>query len=43
MDPSGAAVGKCICEDGYYDDETNSLCDDCDYSWQLILLLLIVF
>ena len=33
MDPSGASVGSCICEDGYYDDGTHSLCDTCPYSW----------
>ena len=31
MDPS--SVGSCICEDGYYDDGTHSLCDTCPYSW----------
>ena len=33
MDPSGASVGSCICEDGYYDDGVNSLCSICDYRW----------
>ena len=39
MDPSGASVGSCICEDGYYDDGVNSLCKICHYSWFFLFSL----
>ena len=35
------STGKCLCNDGFYDDSSNELCGTCHYSWLLIHFFLI--